>query len=136
MTTAANTAAPRALDTAAILVAAGSSTRMRLPGQSTAPRKPWLELGGRPLLAHVVDAFEAAPSIAELIVVAHADDVERVLELESRRPLVVVPGGATRAASVRAGLAAIRGDATLVAIHDAARPLIAPGLVERVLERA
>lgn len=126
-------------DAAAILVAAGSSSRMRVPGAAAGPRKPWLELAGRPLLAHVLGAFQAAPSVAEVVVVAHADDVERVRALAREEGATklgaVVPGGATRAASVRAGLEAITGDAALVAIHDAARPLVTPELVERVLER-
>lgn len=47
--------------------------------------------------------------------------------------VVVTPGGATRAASIELALDHVRGD--LVAIHDAARPLITPGLVDRVLAR-
>lgn len=126
---------PPMTDAVAILVAAGSSTRMREGSDEVQVRKPWLELAGEPILLHALRAFDRAPSVARLVVVAHPDDFERIAGLAIEKPLVVVPGGATRAHSVRNGLE-VASDLALVAIHDAARPLITVELVERTLEAA
>jgi len=104
----------------ALLVAAGRGERLG----SDRP-KAFVILGGRPMLEWSVAALRAAPSI-ERIVVALPDG-ECAPE-----GCVGVRGGAVRAASVRAALAAA-GDGDPVLVHDAARPLVEAALVERVL---
>jgi 2-C-methyl-D-erythritol 4-phosphate cytidylyltransferase / 2-C-methyl-D-erythritol 2,4-cyclodiphosphate synthase len=113
---------------AAVIVAAGRGTRAGagLP-------KQWRALGGKTVLAHAVDAFRASPLIGTIIVVLHPDDMVRAAQIVV--PGVrAVPGGATRDASVRAGLEALAEHAPdRVLIHDGARPLVAPDLIARVI---
>ena len=126
-----STSSPKA--TSAVLVAAGRSTRM----SGGANRKPFLELEGRTVLEIACEAFDNAPSVVEIVVVGHPDDLERIRRLaaESRsmkKVRRVVPGGEERSDSVRAGVSAC-GDTALLAIHDVARPLVTADLVERAI---
>lgn len=104
----------------AIVVAAGTGTRFG--GQ-----KQFEDLEGR----RVVDwGLVASRSVADgVVLVVPADHVED----GSPAADAVVPGGATRSASVRAGLAAVPEDAEVVVVHDAARPFAAPALFEAVV---
>jgi len=122
--------------TCCVLVAAGSSTRM-----GTGERKPYLRLAGRTILEHACAAFDAVPAVSSIVVVARADDLERVEELSLGSPAMakvtrVVAGGAERADSVRAGIEATPDDVELIAVHDAARALIEPATISRALELA
>jgi 2-C-methyl-D-erythritol 4-phosphate cytidylyltransferase len=91
--------------------------------------KQYEQLGDK----RVVDwALEAARSVAEGVVLVVPPD--RAGETEHGVD-AVVSGGATRPASVRAGLAAVPGDAQIIVVHDAARPLASVGLFERVIDR-
>jgi len=104
----------------AIVVAAGSGSRFGGP-------KQFEELEGR----RVVDwALVASRSVADGVVL-----VVPVDHLGDEAPAAdaVVTGGATRSASVRAGLGAVPADATVVVVHDAARPFAAPALFEAVV---
>ncbi|WP_108814198.1 bifunctional 2-C-methyl-D-erythritol 4-phosphate cytidylyltransferase/2-C-methyl-D-erythritol 2,4-cyclodiphosphate synthase [Loktanella sp. Alg231-35] len=115
------------MTTAAIIVAAGRGTRAGgdLP-------KQWQSLGGRPVAAHAMACFAAHPAIAQLVLVLHPDDVET--DHWPRAPqATIVTGGATRAASVQAGLKALDDTTTQVLIHDAARPLVTAQVIDRVL---
>jgi len=113
------------LDTALILVAAGHGTRAGgdLP-------KQWQTIAGRRVIDWTLAAFDAIPDIDRVVVVVHADSVERV-----PAGAEAVVGGDTRAASVRAGLEAL-GDAppTFVLIHDAARACVSPRIIGDVLD--
>lgn len=102
---------------AAIIVAAGRGER----AGTDLPKQLRL-LGGRPVLQWSVDAFQNHPDIDQCIIVAPVGQVDRY-EAVIDGTVRVVAGGATRSASVRAGLRAcdIEGDG-LVLIHDAARP--------------
>jgi 2-C-methyl-D-erythritol 4-phosphate cytidylyltransferase/2-C-methyl-D-erythritol 2,4-cyclodiphosphate synthase len=113
----------------AVIVAAGASTRAG-PGTP----KPWRTLGGRPILAWSIDAL-AASGAAEIVVVAAVDRVtEAAALLKDVRQARAVAGGATRAESVQAGLAALAGDSNMpVLIHDAARPFVTSSHVESLL---
>ena len=116
------------MKTAAIIVAAGRGTRAGGPLP-----KQWQILGGRPVAAHAMARFAAHPSITQLVLVLHPDDVDTALW--PRHPAAqIVTGGETRAASVRAGLEALGADIDQVLIHDAARPLVSSALLDRVLE--
>jgi len=115
----------------AVIVAAGSSTRF---GQD----KLFTPLCGLPVLAWSIVACAEAHLIDRIIVVTSAANLERVrslvgLHLEGRET-AVVEGGERRRDSVEAGLHA--SNAAYVAIHDGARPLITPALVDAVIAGA
>lgn len=110
------------MDTAVIIVAAGRGSRMG----GTVP-KQWQLLAGKPVLAHALSAFAGLP----VVLVIHPDDRERAEALGSDARLV--DGGETRDASVLAGLRALEGSGVeRVLVHDGARPLVSPALIERL----
>jgi len=118
--------------TAIIVVAAGSGTRL----EAGAP-KAFVGIDGRTILRHALDGvFAAAP--LQVVVVAPAGyegDAETELrEAAGDRADLgrVVTGGATRQESVAAGLAALWGDVTTVLVHDAARALTPPAVIDAV----
>jgi 2-C-methyl-D-erythritol 4-phosphate cytidylyltransferase len=114
----------------AIVVAAGSGVRM-----GAGVPKALIAVGGRPLLSWCVDALRASPAVADIVVVAppgREDDVAAALGAAAA-DVRIVPGGATRAESVERGLAALGSGAGHVLVHDAARPLLTPELVDAVL---
>lgn len=98
--------------------------------------KAFVELCGRPLLAWSLLAFERCEQVDRVVVAAPPGGEQRVRELAAAATpgldLVSVPGGASRSHSVRAALAEAEG-AEVVCVHDAARPLVTPDLVERSL---
>ena len=117
----------------AIIVAAGSSQRMGFD-------KLLALLGDKPVLVHTILSFEATASVAEIILVARAERVGEFEELVRQngfqKVLHVIPGGARRQDSVRAGLDRLSPGATFVAVHDAARPLVTAAQIEGVYELA
>lgn len=121
--------------TAAVIPAAGRGVRLG-PGAPKALRT----LGGIPMLVHAVRAMARSRAVSLVVVVAPPADtaeVRRLLDehaLPDRTEILVVPGGETRQASVRAGLAALPDDITAVLIHDAARPLVPVDTVDSVVE--
>ncbi|TCO71293.1 bifunctional 2-C-methyl-D-erythritol 4-phosphate cytidylyltransferase/2-C-methyl-D-erythritol 2,4-cyclodiphosphate synthase [Rhodovulum euryhalinum] len=114
----------------AIIVAAGRGTRVG--GDRPKQYQP---LAGRAVLGRTVAAFAAHPAVSGLVVVLHPDDADLFAEAVAGLDLaaVTVPGGATRDASVQAGLMAVPRGTTRVLIHDGARPLVAPALIDRVI---
>jgi 2-C-methyl-D-erythritol 4-phosphate cytidylyltransferase/2-C-methyl-D-erythritol 2,4-cyclodiphosphate synthase len=114
--------------TAAIIVAAGRGLRA-----GGGVPKQWRPLAHRRVIDHAVLAFQDHPEIARVVVVLHPDDMSDH-GLDAHGPCDVVPGGATRAASVLAGLQALSGQCARVLIHDAARPCVTAGVIDRVLE--
>jgi 2-C-methyl-D-erythritol 4-phosphate cytidylyltransferase len=116
----------------AIIVAAGRSRRMGFD-------KLFAIIAGRPVIAHAINAFEQAGSVAEIIVVAGEDrhDEIRKMSRDERFKKVrsIITGGERRQDSVRAGLENLSSDARYVAVHDAARPLVRPEQIERVFEQ-
>ncbi len=115
------------MTTAAIIVAAGRGTRAggEIP-------KQWQKLGDRTVAGHAMQTFADHPLIDKLILVLHPDDVETNL-WPSDPAADIVRGGETRRASVLAGLEAAEGQADIVLIHDAARPLISQKIIDDVL---
>ena len=81
-------------------------------------------LGGIAVLARTVEAFMECPEISEIILVTPAERMSLLDETTFTKPLIRIDGGAERHLSVAAGLAAVSPDAALIAIHDAARPLV------------
>lgn len=102
-----------------IVVAGGSGARY-------GERKQYLPLAGRRVLDW---SLEAARRTDGVVLVVPADAVDQAEPLAD----VVVAGGDTRSASVRAGLAAVPDDAAVIVVHDAARAVPCAGLWERVL---
>lgn len=119
---------------AAIVVAAGSSQRMQGIDKLTAP------LGGEPLLLWSLRALEASEHIHSIYLVAAPNRIAEFAALAAtaqiRKLRQVLAGGASRTESVRAGLDALPSDIQLVAIHDAARPLVSPALIDRTIRAA
>ena len=117
----------------AIIVAGGSSQRMGFD-------KLLALLGDKPVLAHTIDAFERTESVREIILVARAERVgefeELVRQNDFKKIRCVVAGGKHRQDSVRAGLGTVGAEASYIAVHDAARPLVTPEQIERVLAMA
>lgn len=110
----------RAMSFVAVIVAAGSGTRA---GEG-AP-KQWRQLGGKPVVRWSVEALQAAGAEALVIVLADGARSDAEAALDGLSGWTSVTGGATRSASVQAGLAALSAASeTPVLIHDAARPLV------------
>lgn len=113
------------MQTAVIIVAAGRGSRMggEVP-------KQWQLLAGRPVLAHTLAAFAGLP----VALVIHPDDRARAEALDPGPAVRLVEGGATRDASVLAGLRALEeSGAEIVLIHDGARPLVSRALIGRLV---
>jgi len=104
----------------AVVVAAGSGRRF-------GGLKQYEQIGGRTVLDRSVAAARAAAD--GVVVVLAAENVAAVPGADA-----VVSGGATRSASVRAGLEAVPSDAAIIVVHDAARPLAGPSLWASVIE--
>lgn len=120
----------------AIIAAAGTGSRMA----SDQP-KQFLQLAGTPIIFHTLGAFEQCESIQEVIVVLPAEEAAAFLTLAGKHGLRklsrVVPGGTTRADSVKRGLNAIRpATAGIVAVHDGVRPFVTVEEIEKVVAAA
>lgn len=112
----------------AVLVAAGSSTRMGFDKLS-------FDLGGETVLHRSIRAFDQCPQIGEIVLVAGKN--RAFVEQQAvgcTKPVQIVAGGATRAESAKNGVLAAHGE--LVAVHDAARPFVNPAVIAAVLEAA
>ena len=117
------------MDFAAIIVAAGSGSRA-----GGGPSKQWRTVAGKAVARWSIEAFFAAGAKTVVAVVpAHEADTARQL-LGDLKGLVLVHGGATRAQSVVAGLAALDGADDVVLIHDAARPFLNSGHIQALLD--
>lgn len=120
----------------ALLLAAGRGERL-----GHALPKAFVPLAGRPLLVWACEALAAAPEVEGVIPVVPAGALTRARSLlavarsagKLRAPVV---GGAERQDSVRAGVAALPPETDLVLVHDAARALVRPAAVSRVLREA
>lgn len=117
---------------AALLTAAGTGTRF-----GAAVPKQYLPLLGRPVMRHAAEALLAEGLVAMIQPVCAAGEEERVAALLAGLPILPpVPGGATRQASVRAGLEALAARSPapdVVLVHDAARPVVPAGTIGRLL---
>ena len=116
----------------AILVAAGRGERL-----GTDQPKAFAKLGELPLLAEPLRRLDESEWIDAVVLVAPPGWEEPAIllaeELGCSKVRACVPGGATRADSVRAGMAEVGEEAAVVLVHDAARPLLPDDVVERVL---
>jgi 2-C-methyl-D-erythritol 4-phosphate cytidylyltransferase len=121
--------------TSAIIVAAGRGMRM---GANV--DKLWLEVAGRPVIAHTWGKFNAAGIIDEIVLVvrdrmqAHFTELAR--QFHFHKKFLLVPGGKERQDSVGNGLDAIAADAEIVVIQDAARPCTTEDLIAATIQAA
>lgn len=117
----------------AIIVAAGSSRRMGFD-------KTFAELGDKPVVAHSIAAFEAAACVDEIVVVGRQECLNELQAAAAREAFKkvrhVVPGGLHRRDSVSEGLRHVAAEATHIAVHDAARPLVTPAQIQLVYDAA
>ena len=117
----------------AIIAGGGHGSRLR----SRTP-KQFLEVGGTSMLRRSIQAFESHPRIDEVIAVLPAEfvqDYQRILS-SNTKPVRVVPGGPRRQDSVANGFARVPADTDLVVVHDAARPFVSHGVIDRTLDAA
>ena len=116
----------------AVLAAAGSGER--LGGDRP---KAFAKLGHRVLLAEPLERLERSDWVDALVIVAPVGWEEPSIllaeELSAGKVSACVPGGATRAESVRAGVSEVPEEAAVILVHDAARPLLPDDVIERVL---
>jgi 2-C-methyl-D-erythritol 4-phosphate cytidylyltransferase len=110
----------------AIIVAAGKGVRMK-----GTMRKQYLDLSGRPVLAHSIMAFDSCRLVEEIFLVVPKEDVEycqnKILSpLDLKNQINLVRGGTKRQDSVYIGLQAITKNTETVVIHDGVRPFIQP----------
>ena len=121
--------------TTAVICAAGSSTRME--GNTT---KQFMELDGLPIVARTLQAYQAASTIHEIIVVAREDELPLYADFVETYGLTkltkLVSGGETRQDSARNGSDEVDTRCRFVAIADAARCLITPAEIEKVCHAA
>ncbi|MFG1376571.1 bifunctional 2-C-methyl-D-erythritol 4-phosphate cytidylyltransferase/2-C-methyl-D-erythritol 2,4-cyclodiphosphate synthase [Xanthobacter autotrophicus] len=121
----------------AIVVAAGRGTRAGGPLP-----KQYQMMAGEPVLRRTLRLFALHPRITAVLAVIHSDDSVRFADTARDLPKILAPafGGATRQASVRAGLDALATDGgmrpDIVLVHDAARPYTSPDLIARAVAAA
>lgn len=117
----------------AVIVAAGLSSRMGLD-------KLLAEVGGVPVIVRCVEAFQRAPSVAEVVLVTREELVPEVARLcqDFRLDKVskVIRGGENRTQSARLGTLEARQDTPLLAIHDGARPFVSVQVIEDAVAQA
>ncbi len=121
---------------ALVIPAAGS-------GQRLGRREPkaLVDIAGEPLLKRTLARLAEAGEFWETLVLAPADAIASFEAIAQQAPPSLGPvrvhaGGATRQASVAEGVRRLGAEATIVCVHDAARPLVAPDTVRRVLDAA
>lgn len=115
-----------------VLVAAGKGERLGADRP-----KAFANLAGRPLLAESLERLENCDSIENIVIVAPDGWEEPAIllaeELSASKVATCVSGGQTRAESVRAGVHEVADEASLILVHDAARPLVTRGLVDQLV---
>src|SRR6478609_11183985 len=117
---------------AVVIVAAGRGARA---GQANGP-KQYQPIGGVAVIAHTLEIFLAHPLTSEVVVAIHADDQDLFRQAAGANVerVIAINGGATRQASVRLGLLALRNHAPgQVLIHDAVRPFVDAELIDRTI---
>ena len=118
----------------AVIVAAGSATRMR------GVDKIMADLDGEPVIAHTIRSFERVRCIDEIVVVAREDRLEQMRKLVEEKQFhkvsAIVAGGKDRMASVQAGLEAASPETILAAVQDGARPLVTEEIICKTVDMA
>jgi 2-C-methyl-D-erythritol 4-phosphate cytidylyltransferase len=111
-----------------------------VPEKAGTSRKQFMLLEGSPILLHTIRKFAATPAVSEIVVALRPDDIEWVRELlraeKFGKPVRLVEGGDSRQESVEHALATLDIGTELVAVHDAVRPFIEHGVLEKVFAEA
>jgi 2-C-methyl-D-erythritol 4-phosphate cytidylyltransferase len=119
----------------AIIVAAGKGKRFK-----SDISKPLVKLDGRPMLYYSLRVFSRVAAVKNIIVVANRGNKAAIIRLVRAagfdKVSAIVEGGARRQDSVRNGLKRICARTDFILVHDAARPLISPALVQSVIRAA
>lgn len=119
-----------------IIVAAGKSRRM-----NSTVSKQFIFIGGKPILAYTIDAFEKSSLIDKIVLVINEAEIEKckkiiVNKYNYKKLMKIVPGGKERQNSVFNGLKVLPSETNLVAIHDGARFLITTDIIDRAVRDA
>ena len=118
----------------ALIAAAGSSQRM------AGENKLMLPLGGKPVLAHTLQAVDAASGVNEIVIATREEDIVKIAELCKawgiQKPVKIIAGGKTREESVLRAAIEANENADLLAVQDGARPFVTPELIDSVIEAA
>ena len=118
----------------ALIAAAGSSQRM------AGENKLLLPLGGKSVLAHTLQAVDAAAGVNEIVIAAREEDLVKFAELcklwDIQKPVKIIVGGKTREESVLRAAIEANENADLLAVQDGARPFVTPELIDSVIEAA
>jgi len=120
----------------AVIVAAGKGSRMNME-----QNKQFLDIGGRPVLAWTISAFEDASAVDEIVVVVQSSDVafckrEIIDRFGFRKVKTIAGGGKERHESVFNGLSQLDDKCGVVLIHDGARPFVDEACIHRSIEAA
>jgi 2-C-methyl-D-erythritol 4-phosphate cytidylyltransferase len=123
---------PSSLNVIALIPAAGAGKRM---GRETS--KQYLEIGGRPILAHTLDVFDRCDAVSEVCLIVPEDDCPYACDLVDgmrfSKPIRVIAGGKERQDSVKNGLDAIY-NCDIVMVHDGVRPFVTEAIINRSIE--
>jgi 2-C-methyl-D-erythritol 4-phosphate cytidylyltransferase len=116
-----------------LIVAAGKGERM-----ANKEGKQFVDLNGAPILSYSLRAFEQADKIDKIVLVVNENDIGKAKKLAEELALTklyeVTAGGKERQDSVFLGLTASPSETDIVAIHDGARPLVTPELINQAIE--
>lgn len=119
----------------ALVAAAGQGKRVGAGGN-----KVYLSLKGKPLITYSLDVLERSPLVQAIVVITRQEDMEQcrkvIAEKRYTKIRALVEGGKERQDSVYQGLQRLPQDTDLVAVHDAARPLLTAELLDRVVAAA
>jgi 2-C-methyl-D-erythritol 4-phosphate cytidylyltransferase len=123
-----------ARDVGVVIVAAGASTRTTGTDQGRLKQLRWI--AGKPMLLHSLQTFQQRADVAMVVcVLPHSyagDPPPWIFQCDVERMLISV-GGKERSESVQNGLEDLPDECRIVLIHDAARPLVAPSMIDRVV---
>ena len=117
------------MKTFAIIVAGGKGKRMGRP-------KQFIKIAGKPMLEWTVGAFQKSGSIDGIILVVAQEQLSLARKLKFPKIFKIVAGGKERTHSVLNGLKALPDTVEIVAIHDGARPMVTPKLIEESIKAA
>ena len=117
----------------AVVLAAGNSQRM---GKD----KILMPIGGSPVIAHTLKALQSSDRIAEIVIVTKYESIQEIADICNEHGISkasrVIRGGKTRLESALIGVSNVSEKATLIAIHDGARPFVTEKLIDRVVHAA
>lgn len=117
------------MNTCAILVAAGKSTRMGKDKQR-------IIIGQKTVIERCLDNFQASSHIDSIVVVTRKELIPFIKSIAPTKVYAIVEGGNSRQESVCRGIAALPKTTQYIAVHDGARPFVSPALIDSICEQA